>query len=226
MFHGSFILSLLTCCLSSFLTLNANNYQSINLFLEDCEKFPGSFSLAPMEVYLALKHATYEDKFNVLEFGAGQGTIRLVELLNNKGIDFTYNSFENSPEYLLKIPNVTFHYYNLPWCEWGTMEKWRPYVQAVQMIKLPTADLVIVDGPHGVSRADWYPKFKEFTREGTIILIDDFHHYREFGQALNENFVYETILEYHYNYVNEGLEHIDGDVGKCFKIVKVLSKLP
>lgn len=220
---------LLSACLSTLFVLsqpflNADDLQHFNVHLDDCQSFPSNFSLAPEEVYYALKYATYKDTFNVLEFGAGEGTIRLVELLQKQKVPYDYHTFENALEYVFTLPNVTFHYYQLPPVD--NLYKWRPVIQSLEMPELPIADLVIVDGPHGVSRADWYAKFKHLTRPGTVIIIDDFHHYSEFGKELDKNFDYETIVEYHHNgshhLVNDGLDPIDWIVHKCFKIVRVI----
>lgn len=150
----------------------------------------------------------------------------LVDLLQKHKVPYEYHTFENSLDFIFDLPNVIFHYYPLPEVKWHKLHEWRPIIQSLEMPDLPTADLVIVDGPHGVSRADWYAKFKRFTKPGTIILIDDFHHYAEFGKELDKNFIYETIIEYHhrgsYPLVNDGLETIDGVVHKCFKIVRVI----
>jgi hypothetical protein len=221
----------LLACFSAFILssqsiLSASDLSLFNVGLEECQDFPSDFSLAPEEIYYSLKYATYKDTFQILEFGAGEGTVRLVELLQKQNIPYEYNTFENCLNFILNLPNVTFHYYPLPDVEWHHLDQWRPFVQSVEMPDLPIADLVIVDGPHGRSRADWYTKFKHLTRPGTIILIDDFHHYEEFGDELDKNFVYETIIEYNRTgigaSVNDGLESVDGIVHKCFKIVRVL----
>lgn len=221
-FKRVFFIFVSTFILSSYQIVNSEELRSFNVQIEDCKDFPSDFSLAPEEIYYSLKYAMYQDTFQILEFGAGEGTRRLTELLQNLSIAYEYHSFENAWEYLIDLPNVTYHYYSLPPAPVGSLKEWRPVIQAIEMPDLPIADLVIVDGPHGVSRADWYAKFKYFTRPGTIILIDDFHHFKEFSEELDQNFVYETIIEYYYPHINNGLESIDGIVGKCFKIVRVI----
>lgn len=223
----AFLTFLTTFLLSSQFFLNANDLKTFHVPLDECLAFPSNFSLAPEEVYYALKYATYKDTFQVLEFGAGEGTVRLVELLQKFNVSYQYNTFENSEQFVYNLPNVTFHYYPLPPVKSCTYYEWRPFIQSLEMPDLPVADLVIVDGPHGVARADWYSKFKKFTRPGTIILVDDYHHYSEFGTELDKNFVYETIIEYNHLHifpiVNDGLEKVDGIVHKCFKIVRVIA---
>jgi hypothetical protein len=215
--------------LSSQTILCAGELQSFDVGLEDCQAFPSNMSLAPEEIYYSLKYATYKDNFKILEFGAGEGTVRLVELLQRHKVQYEYHTFENSPNFIFDLPYVIFYYYPLPGVEWHKLYEWRPIIQSLEMPDLPTVDLVIVDGPHGVSRADWYAKFKHLTRPGTILLIDDFHHYAEFGEELDKNFIYETIIEYNHTgsvpLVNKGLESIDGVVHKCFKIVRVIQSI-
>ncbi len=203
---------------------SAESYQSIeNVTLEDAKAFPGNWSLAPEEAYLALKYCEYQDVMTVLEFGAGASTVELTKLFDLKNITYDYHVFEHDPKFFRDIKNVFFYFYNLPAVDYSLLS---PVIRAIKLPELPVFDLVIVDGPHGVARSEWYAKFKKYTRPGTIILIDDFHHFKEFGESLDENFAYTTIIEYNQSYVwkiiNEGLETIDHRiVPKCFKIVIV-----
>lgn len=203
---------------------SVESYQPIeNINLEDVKDLPGNWSLAPEEAFLALKYCEYEDVMKVLEFGAGASTTELTKLFNLKNITYDYHVFEHNPNFFKAINNVFFYFYNLPPLEYGALS---PFIRAVEMPELPIFDLVIVDGPHGVARSEWYAKFKKYTRQGTVILVDDFHHYNEFGVELDKHFVYTTIIEYNQSYtwkiINEGLETIDDKVvHKCFKIVIV-----
>lgn len=211
-------------CITPFVLLSAK----IELTREDASHFPGWVSLAPEEIFLALKHCQFTDTLNIIEFGAGQGTTLLAELLRSKKVPFEYHTFENDFDYIQNIEGVTYHHYPLPDLPWGEpMRAWTKDIDALEMPQLPTADLIIVDGPHGVARAAWYPKFKPFTKPGTILLIDDFHHLFEFGEALDANFNYETIIEYNTDpnwiLINDGLDPSPNpDVGKTFKIVRIL----
>jgi predicted O-methyltransferase YrrM len=207
--------------------VQADEEKRIGISLADTRYFPGDWSLTPEEIYLAIKHSTYKEKFRILEFGAGESTIQLAKLLKEKQIPYEYHVFENDPEYIKPIDRVTYHYYFLPPIPFCQCNEWRQVVAGYELPLLPVFDLIIVDGPHGVARAEWYSKFKIYTRPGTIILIDDFHHYAEFGQELDGNFAYETIVEYNHcpswKIVNEGTDPLPGwEVVKTFKIVKVL----
>lgn len=207
--------------------LQATERNTINITLADARFFPGDWSLTPEEIYLAIINATYDEKFKILEFGAGESTIQLAKLLREKNVPYEYHVFENDPEYIKPIGSVSYHLYSLPPLPFHRTNEWKPYVAEYKLPYLPVFDFVIVDGPHGVARAEWYSKFKTYTRPGTIILIDDFHHYSAFGQELDKNFYYETIIEYNKNpnwkIVNEGTTPwLGATVGKTFKIVRVL----
>jgi len=204
--------------------------QSIPITLEEVSLFPGDWSLEPEEIHLALKHCTFKNKLKILEFGAGEGTVQLIALLEKKNIPYEYHSFENDRDFLqslvLKVPQVIFHHYFVPGTSISDCGKWMPYVSQVELPELPIFDLIIVDGPHGVSRSCWYTKFKKYSKEGTVILVDDFHHFEEFSQELNKNYNYITIIEYNQNptwrIVNKGEEKIKHrQLKKTFKIVKL-----
>jgi hypothetical protein len=54
-------------------------------------------------------------------------------------------------------------------------------------------DLILVDGPTGVTRKFWYNKLKNNVKSGTIVHIDDYDHYKEFEEQLSENLNYEEL---------------------------------
>lgn len=191
--------------------LNTFNYS-------DFVKFKSEWSLCPYEIFLALKFCTYENNFKILEFGSGDGTIQLVSVLKNYNINFVYDSFENDSNYA-KDNLVNYHVYDIK------------KIDDVEILSKQIYDLVIIDGPNGPLRSKWYRKFKNNIRSGTIILIDDFHHFKEFSSCLNEEYDYETILTYNtnasfYEVINEGLEPVDTKKismpDKSFKVVKII----
>lgn len=153
---------------------------SIEINSEECSLFPGGWSMPPREMFDALKSVTYIDTFKVLEMGSGEGTRVLAILLRSKGIPNLYVTYEDNPRFLVKDPGVT----TIMWSEFP-----KELYQEV-------FDLVIVDGPAGRIRKDWYPLLRDVVRPGTVLAIDDFGHYREFGEALDANFFYTTISEY------------------------------
>lgn len=162
-----------TLTLTFFTHVNAQDWQSLGhqITLEETQDFPGNWSLCPEEIYLALKYCEYDESLKILEFGAGEGTVQLAKLLTNKNIPFEYYSFESSRNFIKQIENVFYYLYALPPLPYNDL---REAVKQVEIPELPTFDLVIVDGPHGVSRCEWYAKFKKYTRPGTVLLIDDF----------------------------------------------------
>ena len=199
---------------------------TIDIKLEETMFFPGNMSLEPEEAYLALKHCSFDKTIKILEFGAGESTNQFAKILTEKQIPFEYHVFENDPSYIKTIENVTFHYYELPKIPFKRSSEWNVHVAKYILPDLPIFDLIIVDGPHGVGRAQWHQKFKKYTRPGTILLIDDFHHFKEFEQALDKNFEYETIIEYNQNpkwkIINIGIDPTPNYfINKTFKIVKV-----
>ena len=198
--------------------------KKIQVEINDFSNFKGGWGLAPFEIYLTIKHVEFNDVLNILEFGSGDGTTNLVNLLKLKNVIFDYTSIEHDEAYA-KTPDVKYHLYNLN----------NNYVsEDITKVTLEldkTYDLVIVDGPHGVGRANWYSKFKKNVRNGTIILVDDFHHYKEFGEELDKHFIYETVNLFNQNRqftetdINEGIETIDINnsfiMDKSYKIIKV-----
>ena len=65
----------------------------------------------------------------------------------------------------------------------------------IEDVLLPTHnfDLILIDGPSGEKRQLWYNKIKNFVKINTIILIDDFNHYKSFGEQLDKHFEYELL---------------------------------
>lgn len=194
--------------------------------LIDFAKFPGGWSLSPYSMYLTMKYSTYENELNILEFGSGEGTNRLVEYLDLNEIKYYYLSVEHDEKYV-KTKNVEYIKYSLP------SDYTVNHIESVNLNLKKIFDVVIVDGPHGVGRAKWYDKIKNNIRTGTIVLIDDFHHYAEFETELNKVFEYETINIFNIDKrftpvtVNEGVELIDIASGyhgnKTHKIIKIIN---
>jgi len=220
-------------CLIS-LNLSLFSYEkienSIPLDFSDVEGFPGNWSLCPESIYLSLKHVRYRDKLRILEFGAGEGTRQLVHLLSKKNIPFEYHTFENDFRFLYNLDKVVTHYYYLPDVKINQSYIWDPLLKNYTLSDLPEFDLIIIDGPHGLARRRWYEKFKKFSKKDTIILIDDFHHFKEFGEELDRNFHYSTINEFNLNptwpLINQGLEIMNPPYPtKTFKIVKVINTI-
>lgn len=197
-----------------------------NISLSDFTKFIGGWSLSPYSIYLAFKYCTNNGILNVLEFGSGDGTNKLVEFLNTKEIKFKYTSVEHDTNYA-KTPNVDYIIYPLEH-NYKASD-----IENINLSLNDIYDLIIIDGPHGIGRSKWYKKIKNFVREGTIILIDDFHHFNEFEIELNNVFEYTTINIFNIEkaftpeIVNYGLELINIDsphhCNKTHKIIKIIN---
>ena len=190
--------------------------RTIDITMQDVENFPGGWSVAPYSVFLALQYTTFNDNsINVLEFGAGEGTNQLYTLLKSKNLEVNYVSYETDTSFAY-VSGVNYQIYQ---------DDYSVLTDAI-------FDLVIVDGPHGVSRANWYGNFKKNVRPGTVILVDDYHHYTEFGQSLDNHFTYELINEFNINpmfpiIINSGMETVDDSReslhrNKSHKIVRVV----
>lgn len=156
---------------------------------QECSGFPGGWSVNSEQMFTALNATTYRDILRILEFGSGTGTNVLANILSKKsGMRFSYTTYENNINYVCKAPAVT----------------------TVMWERLPEKlvdgifDLIIIDGPKGVDRSKWYPLIRPNIRRGTILLIDDYSHFKEFGEALNANFTYEDIEQVDMPYTPPG----------------------
>ena len=157
--------------------------ECLNIPQEECGIFKGGWSLDATAMYYALRAIRYADKLRILEFGSGDGTAALVELLDRHSVPFDYTAYENNIEY--KCPDHRVR--TMLWEEFPSK------------VRKDVYDFVIIDGPHGVTREKWYPLIKPVVRAGTIILIDDWMHYAEFMKALDNNFTYR-VIEAHAEY--------------------------
>ena len=148
------------------------------------------------------------NSYNILEFGSGDSSIKIAKLFDNIDnlIYYTYESNMSFVSNHIKIKTIIYNENN------------------IQNVKLSDNistnikfDLILVDGPNGDKRQYWYNKFKDFVKIGTIILIDDFNHFKSFGDELDNNFEYELLSFSDEPFVPYG-EH-------SWKIVRVLNIL-
>jgi len=166
----------------------------------DCGIFPGGWSVRPDEMHFTLRSVRYSATLNILEFGAGAGTVALIRLLDKYRVPFKYVSYEDKLEYMCKDPRVQ----TILWTDFPTTT-----VDGI-------FDLIIIDGPAGLSRTKWYPLIKKNVKPGTIILVDDYRHFTEFETALNANFKYRAVLE-------RTQPHIKGQPQITWLIARVLA---
>lgn len=64
-------------------------------------------------------------------------------------------------------------------------------------------DAIILDGPHGNGRSMCFPLFFKHIKSGTLILVDDFHHY-PFLDDLGRLFKFDILEERQYQHSNKG----------------------
>ena len=74
-----------------------------------------------------------------------------------------------------------------------------------------------MDGPNGDKRSLWYSKIRSVVKPGTLLLIDDFNHYKCFSDELDKNFNYELLSFSNEPFVPYG-EH-------SWKIVRIINAI-
>lgn len=118
------------------------------------------------------------DKLKIMEFGAGDSSIKIYEHFKQLYKNVSYLCYETSTQWAPNHPNIEVVMY-----------------REVPSVKLRDQkyDLILVDGPTGVTRKFWYQKLKKVIKSGTIIHIDDYDHYREFEEELIKNIQYKEL---------------------------------
>jgi hypothetical protein len=135
-------------------------------------------SMTPLQVSQLGQLLPDQDTIRVLEFGAGQTTIRLFNALKTKYSNVTYVTYETNKTYAPNLDGIQVRMHTKK--DLATLS-----------ISIPTDevyDIVIVDGPDGELRQHWYSIFKPNTQSGTIIHIDDAFHYESFEAEFRKNF--------------------------------------
>lgn len=175
--------------------------------LNDFSNFVGGWSYAGESLYIACKEIDANDKpsISVLEFGCGDSTVKLYEILTKRlsGSHIYYDCYENDPRFAIVHPNILCTLYDK---------------DNIDSVTLPSKkyDFVLIDGPHGVDRMKWYKKINHVIKEGTLILIDDWNHYLEFENSL----VNDIGCSWKYDII-----HIGDSPKKSYKIVKIVSTI-
>ena len=146
----------------------------------DINSFEGGWSYTPAEMRELFKHIKPRNHYNVLEFGAGNSTIKIYDIVSRYCNTIDYDTCESDSSYIVNYKNVNTIFYS---------------IEEMNSLVLPNKkyDLVLVDGPNGVHRAKWYSKLRNHVSYDTIMIIDDYNHYIEFENELNRNFKY-TVL--------------------------------
>ena len=142
----------------------------------DFSSFVGGWSYEGDSLYHACRSISIEDTkcLNILEFGCGDSTVKLYDILKTKLLPNTqikYHCYENDPAFAILHPKIVCTLY---------------HKDNIDSVCLPSEkyDFVLIDGPHGVDRMKWYAKVNHVIKEGTVILIDDWNHYKEFDESL------------------------------------------
>jgi UDP-N-acetylglucosamine 2-epimerase (non-hydrolysing) len=137
--------------------------------------FCGGWSYTQKEMDELFKHTW--SNMNVLEFGAGDSTRKIFNLLKPS----SYYVYETDLSYVPDMKDITTVVYNQ-----GNIEN-------IEINHGVVFDLVLIDGPNGEKRKHWFSKLRSCVKPGTIILVDDFNHYESFGEELDKHFDYELL---------------------------------
>lgn len=146
------------------------------------EDFAGGWSYTPAEMTALFTHLRPEpgQTFRVLEFGCGNSTVKMYDYLRARCAAVVYDAYETAPEYAVEHPVIRTHMYD---------------AANIAAVVLPPQvyDLILIDGPTGHARCQWFEKLHGHVHAGTVLLVDDFNHYACFGGELDRNFTYTTL---------------------------------
>lgn len=191
-----------------------NNYTPetyINLYdfnNMDFSVFKGGWSYMAQEMQNAVSLLPQQKNLSVLEFGSGDSSIKLFNLLSKK-YKVDYTTFESNKDFYINHTEINCLIYD-----------------EIQIEKLNIHnnkyDFILIDGPNGVLRKHWYSKITQNVKKDTIILIDDWCHYDEFEQALINDFgskIKYEVIETRKEYDPNSAPHLGY---KSWKIIKVI----
>ena len=136
------------------------------------------YSYCSEQILQFMDDLSKSETINILEFGAGDSSVKIYKYLQEKYKKINYMCYETNIRW---APN--FDYINTV------------IYRNVENVILPDSkyDLIMVDGPTGVTRKFWYEKLKNVTKSGTIVHIDDYDHYEEFEEELKKNLEYTEL---------------------------------
>lgn len=177
----------------------------LKLFMEpNFSIFQGGWSYSPEEIKSIYFLLPKQKNLNVLEFGAGDSSIKLYNLLS-KVYEVNYDVYESNSNYEVKHHNIKCFIYN-----------------ENDILNLDIGnkkyDLILIDGPTGISRKYWYSKITNNIKNGSIILIDDWDHYQEFEDYLVNDFGSKIK----YDIIESHNDPIKTENTKSYKIIKVI----
>jgi hypothetical protein len=144
-------------------------------------KFNGGWSYTQLEMTELFKHLKFQPTFSILEFGSGDSTKKLYSYIRPQVQNLFFYTYESDNTFLETEPSdIKYIKYN---------------ISEIDSLTIPDIqfDLILIDGPNGELRSKWYSKIKKNVKQGTILLIDDFNHYKSFSTELDKNFEYELL---------------------------------
>ena len=154
----------------------------------DISIFDGGWSYTNLEMNQLFKFIDLNEKYNeynIIEFGDGSSSEKIHNLFKNV-VNLNYYLFESNVLYIQKNQSL----FNFIKYDENNIESIDLNNYIEQTIKF---DLILIDGPTGEKRQLWYKKVKNFVKLNSIILIDDFNHYKSFGEQLDKHFDYELL---------------------------------
>lgn len=168
----------------------------------DIPIFNGGWSYTQKEMNELFNFITYSDSYSILEFGSGDSSKKLFDHFTQHVKELIYFAYESDSAWY-------FEYKNIQMVKYADNNIQNTYIPDIKF------DLILIDGPNGDKRSQWYSKIRSCVKQGTIILVDDFNHYQCFSDELDRNFEYELLSFSDEPFVPDG-EH-------SWKIVRVNS---
>jgi hypothetical protein len=148
----------------------------------------GGWAYCSEQILQLIPDLIKEKEINIIEFGAGDSSVKIREYMSQIYEKVSYLCYETS-------------------------QRWAPNDSIIEVIMYANAidvnlrdekyDLVLVDGPTGVTRKFWYKKLQNIIKCGTIVHIDDYDHYQEFEEELSKNLKYEELYRRSRRYKGE-----------------------
>lgn len=143
--------------------------------------FEGGWSYTNKEMTELFNHISFKETISVLEFGSGDSTLKIYNhIKNHYANNVIMHTYESKPYYMKIDEDISFNFYD---------------EDNIYEVILPDIlfDIILIDGPNGDKRSLWYSKIRKNVYPGTILLIDDFNHYKCFSDELDKNFNYELL---------------------------------
>ena len=78
----------------------------------DFSVFNGGWSYSKNSIKKTFEALPYQPNINVVEFGAGDSTIKLLKILTDKYYEVTYDCYETNVEFAQPNPKINYIIYN------------------------------------------------------------------------------------------------------------------